>query len=500
MSSFDQLLYGLSVALTPENLLFLIIGTVAGTIVGVMPGIGAATTIALLLPVTYGMPPLPAFIMLAGIYYGAMYGNTSSAVLINTPGTASAAMTTVDGYPMAQQGRGGAAIAISAIASFTAGTLSVLALAFLAGPLTRFALAFGPAEYFMLMLFAITSITAFSDKSFFKGMLSAACGLLLGTVGVDMQTGQFRFTYGIPNLQDGISFIVAIVGLFAVTEVFIGIERWFHGKLSPVRIKGSLWFTKDEFRRSVGPIGRGGLIGFLIGIMPGAGGTIATILAYTTEQRLSKHPERFGKGAIEGVAAPEAANNAAACGSFVPLLTLGVPGSGTAAILLSAFILYGIQPGPLLFSSQPELAWGLIASMLLGNVVLLVLNLPLVGLFVRVLYLPPGVLLPLILSIAVIGVYSTNNNVADLYLLLAFGVLGYLFRKSGIPIAPLIMGLVLGPLMEQSLRQAMIISQASPTALVDSKIGATLGVMILLAVLLPLFGIARKRKAAGRRA
>lgn len=496
MELLYQMLHGFSVAAEPMNLAFLLAGAVLGTIFGMMPGIGASTTIALLLPVTFGMEPLPALIMLFGIYYGAMFGGAGSAILLNTPGTASAAMSTVDGYPMARSGRGGAALAVAAIASFIGGTLGIVALSLISLPLSKFALKFGPAEYVMLMLFALSTVASFTGGSVAKGLISACLGLMIATVGIDMQTATFRFTLGIPELQNGIPLIVAIVGLFAIAEVFRNVEDWFRGALSAARIEGKLWLTREEWRSSRGAIGRGSVIGFLIGVLPGTGGTIATVLAYSCERAVSRTPERFGKGAIEGLAAPEAANNAATAGSLVPLLTLGVPGSGTAAILLAAFIMFGIQPGPLLFQQQPDLVWGLINSMYLGNIMLLVLNLPLIGLFVRILYIPPGILMGIILVIASIGAYSLNNSVVDLYLILLFGVLGFGFRKVGIPIPPLILGIVLGPTLEQNLRQAMIISDGDPLYLVSSLISITLAAMVCLALFLAVFvPVVRRRRA-----
>ncbi|MBM3344806.1 MAG: tripartite tricarboxylate transporter permease, partial [Betaproteobacteria bacterium] len=470
MEVLTQILAGFQVALQPHNLGFVFLGALMGTIIGMLPGIGPAAGIALLLPVTYGMDPISALIMLAGIYYGAMYGNTASAVLINTPGTASAAMTTVDGFPMAKAGRGGAALAVAAIASFAAGTIGIVLLSALSIPFSIFALRFGPAEYFMLMAFSLTAVSALTGKSPSKGTMSAVFGLMLATMGIDLQSGQARFTFGVPEFQDGVAFIVIIVGLFAVGETMRSVEKWFDGDLKPIKIQGKLWATKDEWKRSIGPIGRGGLIGFCVGVLPGAGGTIATILAYATEQKLSKNPERFGTGAVEGVAAPEAANNGSACGAFVPLLTLGVPGSGVAAVLLGAFIMFGIQPGPMLFQNRPDLVWGLIDSMYIGNIMLLVLNLPLIPVFARLLYMPPGLLLSIILAIASVGIYSVNNNPFDLYVLVFFGLAGYLFRRFEIPIPPLILGVVLGGMMEQSFRQAMTISGSNPKIFVSSGI------------------------------
>jgi len=498
MEVLTQILAGFQVALQPHNLGFVFLGALMGTIIGMLPGIGPAAGIALLLPVTYGMDPISALIMLAGIYYGAMYGNTASAVLINTPGTASAAMTTVDGFPMAKAGRGGAALAVAAIASFAAGTIGIVLLSALSIPFSIFALRFGPAEYFMLMAFSLTAVSALTGKSPSKGTMSAVFGLMLATMGIDLQSGQARFTFGVPEFQDGVAFIVIIVGLFAVGETMRSVEKWFDGDLKPIKIQGKLWATKDEWKRSIGPIGRGGLIGFCVGVLPGAGGTIATILAYATEQKLSKNPERFGTGAVEGVAAPEAANNGSACGAFVPLLTLGVPGSGVAAVLLGAFIMFGIQPGPMLFQNRPDLVWGLIDSMYIGNIMLLVLNLPLIPVFARLLYMPPGLLLSIILAIASVGIYSVNNNPFDLYVLVFFGLAGYLFRRFEIPIPPLILGVVLGGMMEQSFRQAMTISGSNPKIFVSSGICIVLFIMTIIALAAP-FILARtalgKRKA-----
>jgi putative tricarboxylic transport membrane protein len=486
METLNLILNGFAVAAQPQNLFFVFLGAVMGTVIGMLPGIGPAAGIALLLPVTFGMDPISALIMLAGIYYGAMYGNTASAILINTPGTASAAMTTVDGYPMAKNGRGGAALAVAAIASFVAGTLGIIALSLLAIPFAAFALRFGPAEYFMLMAFSLTAVSALTGKSPAKGAISAVLGLMIATIGIDLQSGLPRYTMGVVEFQDGVGFLVIIVGLFAVGECLRNVEKWFEGTLQPIPIKGKLWATKEEWKRSVGPIGRGGIIGFLVGVLPGAGGTIATILAYATEQKLSKHPEKFGTGAVEGVAAPEAANNGSTCGAFVPLLTLGVPGSGVTAVLLGAFIMYGIQPGPLLFQNRPDLVWGLINSMYIGNIMLLVLNLPLVPVFARMLYAPPGVLLAIILGIASLGIYSVNGSTTDLFLLTFFGAAGYMFRRLEIPTPPLILALVLGGMMEQSFRQAMTISGANPKIFFSSPICLILLVMIVIAVLAPL--------------
>jgi putative tricarboxylic transport membrane protein len=420
------------------------------------------------------------------VYYGSKYGGSTTAILIRTPGEAASVMTSIDGYEMARKGRAGAALAVSAIGSFIAGTIGVVALTLFALPLTSMALKFGPAEYFTLMLFAMTAVASLTGKSPAKGMLSAILGLMIATIGIDLQSGQPRYTMNIPEFQDGVGFIVVVVGMFAVAEVFRGMEGLFHGTAPEmIKISGKLWLTREEWKRSIGPIWRGGFIGFIIGVLPGAGGTIASILSYTTEKRLSKHPEEFGKGAIEGVAGPESANNSDTAGALVPLLTLGVPGGGATAVMLGAFIMYGIQPGPLLFQNRPDLVWGLVDSMYIGNIMLLILNLPLIGLFVRLLYIPAGILYPLIVSISVIGAYGINGSMLDLYLILFFGVVGYVFEKVDIPVAPLVLSLVLGGIMEQSFRQAMTISGGNPKIFLGSTITVTLVVLSVISISLP---------------
>ena len=485
MDAFDHLLNGFSVATQPINLAYVFLGCLLGTVIGVLPGIGPAAAIALLLPITYGIEPTSSLIMLCGIYYGAMYGGSTTSILINTPGESSSVMTALDGYAMARSGRAGAALAISAIASFIAGTASVVLLSLLAVPLAGFALRFGPAEYFTLMLFAMTSVAALTGASLAKGLLSMFLGLMFATIGIDLQSGQQRFTFDMPELQDGIGFIVVVVGLFAIAEVFIGLEDLLKGRSEIIRLSGSLWLTRDEWRRSLMPIVRGTGIGFFKGVLPGAGATIATILSYSVERMLSRDKAKFGTGMIEGVAGPEAANNASTGGAMVPLLTLGVPGSGSTAVLLAAFIMYGLQPGPLLFEKRPDLVWGLIASMYIGNLVLLILNLPLVGVFVRLLHIPIGLLLPMVVSISAIGIFAVNGIIFELYLALGFGVIGYVFRKMAIPVAPLVLSLVLGGMMEQSFRQAMTISGADPGVFVRSPICIALLAASALALSIP---------------
>ena len=486
METLNAILHGFSICLQPVNLWYTLVGCFLGTIVGVLPGIGPAAGIAILVPVTYGMNPASALIMLAGIYYGAKYGGSTTSILIRTPGEASSVMTCIDGYAMALKGRAGAALAVSAIGSFIAGSIGVVGLTLFALPLAEMAIEFGPAEYFTLMLFAMSAVASLTGKSLSKGLLSMFLGLMLATVGIDLQSAMPRYTMGILEFQEGISFVVVVVGLFAVAEVFQGLEMVVKGTAPDViRISGKLWLTREEWKRSIGPIWRGGIIGFIIGVLPGAGGTIASILSYSTERGLSKHPEEFGNGAIEGVAGPESANNSDTAGALVPLLTLGLPGGAVTAVLLGAFIMYGIQPGPLLFKEHPDVVWGLIDSMYVGNIMLLILNLPLIGLFVRLLYIPRAMLYSLIMAISVVGIYSINGDVFDVYLMLFFGVMGYLFAKAEIPLAPLVLGLVLGDLIEQSFRQSLTLSDGSLTIFVSSPITVTLMTLTVISLLWP---------------
>lgn len=486
METLTHILNGFEVCLHPINLWYTFVGVFLGTIIGVLPGIGPSAGIALLIPVTYGMNPTSALIMMAGIYYGTKYGGSTTAILINTPGESASVMTAIDGYQMAKKGRGGAALAISAVGSFIAGTLGVVGLTIFAIPLTSMALKFGPAEYFMLMLFAMTAVSTLAGKSPAKAMISTILGLMISTIGIDLQSGQPRYTMGVPELQDGVGFVIAVVGLFAIAEVFFQLEDITKGQRPAIiKLQGRLWFTREEWRLSVGPIMRGGVIGFIIGVLPGAGGTIASIMSYVWEKRLSKHPERFGHGAIEGVAGPESANNSDTAGAMVPLLTLGIPGGGATAVMLGAFIMYGIQPGPLLFQNRPDLVWGLVDSMYIGNIMLLILNLPLIGIFIRLLYIPGGMLMALIMAISTIGIYAINGDPVELYFGLMFGVMGYVFRKVDIPVAPLVLSLVLGGIMEQSFRQAMTISGANPKIFVGSTICIVLLALSVFSVLLP---------------
>jgi putative tricarboxylic transport membrane protein len=495
MDTLGHIWNGFGVALMPINLWYTFVGVLIGTIVGILPGIGPAASIAMLIPMTFGMDPTSGLIMMAGIYYGTKYGGSTTAILIRTPGEAASVMTSIDGYEMARNGRGGAALAVAAIGSFIAGTIGVIALTLFAVPLSAAALKFGPAEYFTLMLFALTAVASLAGKSPAKGLMATVLGLMIATIGIDLQSGQQRFTGGIPELQDGVGFIVVVVGMFAIAEVLRGMEQLVKGTApKAMRITGKLWLTREEWKRSIGPIWRGGIIGFIVGILPGAGGTIASLLSYSAEKRLSKHPEEFGKGAIEGVAGPEAANNSDTAGAMVPLLTLGVPGGGATAVMMGAFIMHGIQPGPLLFQNRPDLVWGLVDSMYIGNVMLLILNLPLIGLFVRLLYIPSGILYPLIVAISVIGTYAINGSMVELWLVLGFGVIGYVFDKVDIPVAPLVLSLVLAGIMEQSFRQAMTISDGSLSIFAGSGITVTLLAMSVASVVLPFVLSKRKPK------
>jgi putative tricarboxylic transport membrane protein len=489
LDALHTILAGFSIAATPVNIGFTFLGCFLGTIIGVLPGISPSVGLGLLIPITFGMDPTSALIMMAGMYYGAMYGGSTTSILVNMPGESSSVMTTLDGYQMARNGRAGAALAVAAIGSFISGTIGVVGLTLLAVPLAKFALDFGPAEYFCLMLFAMAAVSSLTGRSVAKGVLSTIIGLMISTVGIDLQSGQARFTFGVPELQGGVSFLVVVIGLFAIGEVFSNLEEYSKGDTEIVRIKGRLWLTREEWARSVGPIIRGGLIGFFKGVLPGAGATISTIVSYAVEKKISRYPEKFGTGMIEGVAGPEAANNAATCGAMVPLLTLGIPASATTAVLMGALIMYGIQPGPMLFKDHPGLVWGLVDSMYIGNIILVILNLPLVGLFVRILYIPKGILLPLIFAICTIGVYAVDGNTFEIGLALGFGVMGYLFRKVDIPLAPLVLAVVLGNIMEQSFRQAMTISGANPVIFISSGICIALliaaAILLLLPVIIP---------------
>lgn len=484
METLNLLLQGLSTALDPINLLAALIGAFLGTIVGVLPGLGPSTTVALLIPLTFSFSPESGLIMMTAVYCGAMYGGSLTSILMKVPGEASSVMTAIDGYEMAKQGRAGPALAISAIGSFVGGTLSVVALMLIAPALSEFALKFGPAEYMAIMLFAMILSATLIGHSILKGLLSMGLGIGFALVGTDLQSGVPRLTLGIPHLLDGIDIVVAIIGVFGIGEVFqyLAQRRKEEGG-QRLSITGSLMPSKQDLKKSVGPIGRGSVIGFLAGLLPGSGSTLGSFISYSVEKRLSKRPEEFGKGAIEGVASAETANNSSTGGALVPLLTLGIPGSGTTAVLLGALMMYGIRPGPQLMTEQSALVWAVIASLYISNIVLLILNLPLIRFFVKILDIPVRVLMPLILVFALIGAYSINNSINDLWLALFFGILGFFMREAGLSPAIFVLAMVLGDQMEQSLRQALFISNGSIMPFFTSPISLTL-ILISLAVLL----------------
>ena len=482
MDTLAQLANGFAVALTPINLAWAFAGVFLGTAVGVLPGLGPALTIALLLPLTYQVGATAVFILFAGIYYGAMYGGSTTSILLNTPGESATIVTALEGNKMAKRGRAAAALATAAVGSFVAGTIGTLGLTFLAPVVVDLALKFGPAEYFALMVLAFVTVAAVLGNSALRGLTALFFGIFLGLIGVDLQTGQARFTFGVPELLDGINVIVVAVGLFAVGEtIFLALHPP-KADAGVLKVTGSLWLSKEDWRRSWPAWLRGSLIGFPIGAMPAGGAEVPTFLSYYVEKKLSKHPEEFGHGAIEGVAGPEAANNASAAGVLVPMLSLGLPTSATAAIMLSAFQSYGINPGPLLFANQAELVWGLIASLYIGNVMLLVLNLPLVGLWVKILHIPTPLLYGGILVFATIGTYGISQSPVDLILLYAVGAAGYAMRRFDFPAAPVIIGMILGPLAEQEFRRAMTISQGDLTVFVTHPI--SLGLLLLAAIAL----------------
>lgn len=500
MDTLAALFHGFAVAATPYNLFWSLVGVTLGTAIGVLPGIGPALTVALLLPVTYGMEPTSAFIMFAGIYYGAMYGGSTTSILLNTPGESASIVTALDGHAMARKGRGAQALATAAIGSFVAGTIATVALTFVAPLMVKMALLFGPTEYFALMVLALTTVTAVLGDSLSRGLASLLFGLALGLVGIDLQTGQARFTLGISELLDGIDVVVVAVGLFAVGETLFTVARHCFETEELYQLEGSKWMSREDWRRSWKPWLRGTALGFPIGALPAGGSEIPTFLSYLTEKRLSKNPEEFGHGAIEAVAGPEAANNASAAGVLAPLLALGLPTSATAAIMLAAFQQYGIQPGPLLFDNNPKLVWGLIASLYIGNVMLLLLNLPLAGVWVKLLAIPRPWLYSGILLFATMGAYTLNNNIVDVALLWIIGVIGFGMRVLNVPVAPCIVGLILGPLAEQQFRRALTISQGDANVFFTHPISLALIVIAVTLVLVPTLLRWRAARQAGEAA
>ena len=461
-----------------------------GTLVGVLPGLGPTATIAMLLPLTVGLDPVTAIIMIAGIYYGASYGGSTTAILVNIPGEAQSVVTCLDGYKMAQQGRAGPAIGIAAIGSFIAGTLGAIGIGLASMPLIKFAIRFGPPEYFALMLLGFVVLLVLSKGSVVKSLIMIFAGLLLSTVGQDVITGQARYSFDIPELADGISIVTIAMGLFGMGEVLFNLEDLSRRNVQHIALR-NLFPTRDDWRRSAMPVARGSVLGFLVGLLPGGGATLASFVSYALEKKVSKHPERFGHGAIEGVAGPEAANNAGAAGSFIPLLTFGLPGNPVTAILLGALVLYGVTPGPLMIQTNPAIFWGVIASMYVGNVILLLLNLPLVGVWVQLLRVPYRYLFPPLVLFMIVGSYSINNSVFDVGALLIFGVIGYGLRKLDFDPAPLILAFVLGGPIETNLRQSLMMGHGAWQILVERPISLTILIAALVITVLPLFGAVR---------
>lgn len=496
---FSNLSTGFEQALTLQNLGYAFIGVLIGTIVGVLPGIGAVTAIALLIPFSFGLDPISGLILLSGVYYGSMYGSSTTAILVRTPGDVASIVTTLDGYEMAKRGRARQALATAAIGSFIAGTFSTIGLMTLAPALASVAIYFGSAEYFLLMILALSMVSSLSQGSALKALIATLFGLVIGTIGTDPQTSVPRFTFGTPNLLDGLDFALVAIALFALSEAFrnLAANRRGASAAEPQQLRGSLWMTREDWRRSAGPYARGSVLGFLIGVMPGIGPALASFVSYSMERRLSKHPEEFGKGAIEGVSGPETANNAGTGGAMVPLFTLGIPGSATTALLLSVFIMYGLQPGPQMWETNPTLLWAIIASMYIGNVMLLVLNLPLVGVWAALLKIPSIPLYTGVVTLSVLGAYSLTYSQFSLLLLFGFGIVGYLMQRYGFPLAPAVLGLVLGALAEQRFREAMLVADGSLATFVERPPSLAILIVIFLVSVLPSLLAFRKRTRRG---
>ncbi len=487
MDLFQNLIYGFGVALSWQNLLYCMIGVSVGTLIGVLPGIGPLATIAMLLPITFNVAPVGALIMLAGIYYGAQYGGSTTAILVNLPGETSAVVTCIDGYQMARQGRAGPALAIAAIGSFIAGTFGTMLIAVAGPPLAELALKFGAPEYFSLMLMGLVAAAVLAQGDMVKSLAMVAMGLLLGIIGTDVNTGVQRFSFGITELSDGIGFIVVAVGVFAIGEIVANLGDPEKRTIFTEKVK-NLMPTWADFKQCMAPIARGTLLGSFFGVLPGTGPAIASFSSYMVEKKLAKDPSRFGKGAIEGVAGPESANNADAQCKFIPMLTLGLPASGVMALMLGALTIQGIQPGPEVMTTRPELFWGLIASMWIGNALLVVLNLPMIGLWVKLLKVPYRLLFPAIMAFSAIGIYSVNNSSFEIYLTAVFGVIGFIWIKLGCSPAPMLLGFVLGPMMEEHLRRAMLMSKGNPSVFFTRPISLAFliaTVLILVVIVLP---------------
>jgi putative tricarboxylic transport membrane protein len=494
VEAFSNLLLGFSVALMPQNLLLAFMGSVLGTLIGVLPGVGPVAGTAMLIPLTFSMTPTGAIIMLTALFYGTQYGGTITSVLLNVPGEAASAITCLDGYVMAKQGRAGVALAIAALGSFVGGTIATVALVVAAGPLTRWALEFGPVEFFALIVLGLSLLTGLAGKSMVKALIMGVVGLILAMIGMDPVRGLPRFTFGRMELMDGIGFVPVIMGLFGMAEILENAEKPF-AQVVLARMS-SLMPSRQELRASVGPILRGSVIGTALGLVPGMTGSASSFLAYVAERKVSKTPERFGTGMIEGVAGPETANNAHANGALIPLFTLGIPASPTVAVIMGAFMMHGLIPGPFLFKEHPQVAWGVIASFYVGNLILLILNLPLVGIWVRLLRVPYGLLSSIVLGFMVLGAYSVSNSAFDVGVMTLFGVIGYILRKLEFPLAPAVLTLILGPLMERSLRQALDLSQGSMKIFLESPIAMVLLAAAALFLIAPALRLFRRGRGA----
>jgi putative tricarboxylic transport membrane protein len=496
LENLAHLLMGFQLALTAANLLAGLLGVTVGVLIGALPGFGPSAGVAILLPMVFGMQPSTAMIILCGIYYGAMFGGAITAILINTPGDSAAVMTSIDGYSLTQQGRAGPALGMSTMASFIGGTVGVLALTFIAPVIARFALSFGPSEYFALMVLGMTTLVGMIGGDPTKGILMGLTGLFLSVVGADIMTGQQRFVFGMSSLWQGIDFIPVVMGLFGFSEVLKNSEEELKIVINQAKLSlRDVFPTKQDFKESAGALGRGSLIGFLIGVLPGAGATIASFISYGIAKKLSKHPEKFGKGAIEGVAAPESANNAAAAGAMVPLLTLGLPGSGTTAVMLGALIMLGLRPGPMLFRDDPAFVYTVIASMYIGNLLLVVLNLVGIPVFISILKIPYSILMPSVMVFLILGVYSLELVMVNVWIMIFFGILGYFLKKLDYPGAPLVLSLVLGPILEQNLRRALTISHGNISILFNSPTSCFLLVISVFVLVWPLIkGMMQKKK------
>ena len=493
MEIFANLALGLETAFTLQNLLYCLIGVFVGTAVGVLPGLGPIATIAMLLPATFGLPPISALIMLAGIYYGAQYGGSTTAILVNLPGESSSVVTALDGYKMARNGQAGKALATAALGSFFAGTVATVLLALFAPPLADLALKFGPAEYFSLMVLGLVASVVLASGSLLNAIGMVLLGLLLGLIGTDVNSGAQRYTFDMPELADGINFVIVAMGMFGIGEIIRNLEHDEDRSLMMKKVKGLL-LTKDDLKRIVAPVLRGTALGSALGILPGGGAMLASFASYSIEKKVSPNAKEFGKGAIEGVAAPEAANNAGAQTSFIPMLTLGIPSNPVMALMIGAMIIQGIQPGPAVMTEQPALFWGLIVSMWFGNLFLVVLNLPMIGLWIKMILVPYHRLFPAILMFCAIGVFSLNNNEFDVYLMALFGLFGYICAKLGAEPAPMLLGYIIGPMMEEYLRRALLLSHSDPMVFVTRPISAAMLAMAAIALVIVLLPSLRKKR------